>query len=72
MAVTEVKQELHDLIDEMDMASAVRLLAIISLMDDPDDVTEEEAEAILRSREEFAAGQSVSGAELRKELGWRR
>ncbi|MEO8541044.1 MAG: hypothetical protein ABI577_14985 [bacterium] len=71
MAAAEVKQELHDLIDEMDTATAVRLLAMISLIDDPDDVDEEEAAAILKAREEFAAGYSVSGADLRRELGWR-
>jgi uncharacterized membrane protein len=71
VAVADIKRELHELIDVMDAATAVRLLAMIGLMDDPDTVSDEEAAAILKARDEFAAGRSVKGAELREELGWR-
>lgn len=68
MAVTDVKDELHELIDAMDAAQAVRLLAMVGLLDDPDEVTDEEAEAIRRARDDFAAGRFVRGADLRREF----
>ena len=69
MAATGVKEELYELIEAMDTAKAVRLLAMISLLDDPDSLTDEEADLVRKGRAEFEAGDFVSGEELRREFG---
>lgn len=63
-----VKEELHELIDAMDAGTAVRLLAMISLLDDPDGLDDEEAEAVRVARREFEAGDFVTGEALRREF----
>ena len=69
MAATGVKEELYELIEAMDTAKAVRLLAMISLLDDPDDLSDEEADSVRTGRAELEAGEFVSGEELRREFG---
>lgn len=69
MAVTSVKEELHQMIDAMDTPEAVRLLAMLSLAEDDGEVTEEEAEAIRAAEEDLRLGYTIRGEDLERELG---
>jgi hypothetical protein len=68
-APTSVKQELHELIETLSAEDAADLLDYINMRLDPDELTPEEEEAVLRARDEFERGETMSGEQLRRELG---
>ena len=69
-APVSVKEELHQLIEEMDFDSAVRLLAMISLANDPDDLSPEEEQEVLAARADYESGNTIKGEDLEAEAGF--
>lgn len=71
MAVpVSVKEELHALIDAMDSRTAIRTLAMLSLLEDDGELTDDEIEAIREAEEDMRAGRTVRGADLEREFGF--
>lgn len=64
-----IKDELHELVDAMDETEAVRLLAMIGLRTDPDDLTPEEEASIIEAMKDFDEGRTIRGEDLERELG---
>jgi tetrahydromethanopterin S-methyltransferase subunit A len=68
-APTSVKQELHELIESLSAEDAAAILDYINMRLDPDELTLEEEEAVLRVREERKRGETTSHEDLKRELG---
>lgn len=82
--VANLKQELHDLIDQLDDEDVAETLAYVRWLiidgtprrtpetvpidDEPE--TEEERAAVARALEQLKRGDVVSHAQVRRELGW--
>lgn len=64
MTPTSIKDELHELVDAMDETEAVRLWAMISLMDDDGEVTPEEEAQLLEAQEDMRLGRTIRGEDL--------
>ena len=69
-AAASVKQELHDLIETLDYKQAIRVLAMIGLMNDDGEFTEEE-DQLLEGIAAIEAGEFVSQADIEREFGFR-
>lgn len=68
-APASVKAELHALIETLSQKEAEDFLDYINLQLDPDELTPEEEEAVLKAMAEFERGETISGADLERELG---
>jgi hypothetical protein len=68
-APASAKAELAAMIEAMTMDEAQDLLDFLNMRSDPDELTPEEEEAVLRAMAEFEAGETVSGEALKREFG---
>lgn len=66
---TSVKDELHAMIDAMDDDTAIRTLAMISLLDDDGELSPEEEADLLEGIASLERGEVVDGNQLERELG---
>lgn len=68
MSSPTLKEELHSLIEQLSDEEAEQILDYINMRLDPDELTEEEVQAVLRAREELERGETVTLDQLMKEL----
>ena len=68
MSSPTLKEELHSLIEQLSDEEAEQILDYINMRLDPDELTEEEVQAVLRAREEVERGETVTLDQLMKEL----
>jgi len=68
-APASAKAELHALIETLSLDQAQDFLDYLNLQLDPDELTPEEEEAVRKAMEEFEHGETISGADLERELG---
>lgn len=57
------------MIDSMSQEELKDLLDYLNLLSDPDELTLEEEEAVLRALEEMERGETISGEDLKREFG---
>ncbi|MFN8618923.1 MAG: hypothetical protein U0837_17715 [Dehalococcoidia bacterium] len=69
MSSPTLKEELHSLIEQLSDEEAEQILDYINMRLDPDELTEEEVQAVLRAREELERGETVSHEDLKREFG---
>jgi|GEM_PF-6362877 len=68
-APTDTRATLHAMIDSMSQEELKDLLDYLNLLSDPDELTLEEEEAVLRALEEMERGETISGEDLKREFG---
>ena len=68
-APASAKAELAAMIEAMTTEEAERLLDYLNMLADPDELTPEEEEAVRIAMAEYEAGESISGDDLKRELG---
>lgn len=68
MSSPTLKEELHSLIEQLSDEEAEQILDFINMRLDPDELTEEEVQAVLRARDELERAETMTLDELNKEL----
>jgi hypothetical protein len=71
MAIT--RERLHELLDDLPehrLEEAASALALLSVPEDDEPLTDEELESIREGRAAYARGETISDNELARKMGW--